>query len=475
MGPPETDEEVHGHCSNHEWDCSARRRDLAPARARLSGREPGRAGRAHHHARPGRAGRRPRLLASRCGSLPPADRPASRCSGCPPRPACAIELGRSTPMAAPIPAPSSLGAALFAPDHRFAIPRRGAGPRRRQRGCRRRAVRRRHRGAAAARRAPTAGRARQPRRRLSGDADLADGAFPEPAAVVLAIAAAQAAPWNGRHLALGIEPICSPFGLGPATARADNPLARSGVPTALDFSARPAFHHALPHRSGGAVSRCRASLVKPNRPVFTDLAGLAAMVADGDRFGVGGHHFARLPIALLRAIAERGARPVCATSRGPAACRSSSCSRRAPSPRSTSASPASTFSACRRASAPPRRPASVPVRDWTALAMIQALRAAQQNLPSLPFQLPAGSDMMARIPGAKEAADPLDGGAVGVVPALGSTRWCCMRSAPTRAAMCRSSVRARSTSPWSARRARCWSRSRRSYRSVRSPLPAARP
>ncbi len=46
----------------------------------------------------------------------------------------------------------------------------------------------------------------------------------------------KAPPWNGRHLAVGIEPICSPFGLGPATARTDNPLARSGVTTALDFS-----------------------------------------------------------------------------------------------------------------------------------------------------------------------------------------------------------------------------------------------
>ena len=60
----------------------------------------------------------------------------------------------------------------------------------------------------------------------------------------------------------------------------------------------------------------------------------------------------------------------------------------------------------------------MPVRDWTALAMIQALRAAQANLPSLPFQLPAGSDMMARIPGAKEAADPLDGGRSASIPAL---------------------------------------------------------
>lgn len=48
-------------------------------------------------------------------------------------------------------------------------------------------------------------------------------------------------PWNGRHLALGMEPICSPFGLGPATAVADNPVARSGTPTARDFAAGERF------------------------------------------------------------------------------------------------------------------------------------------------------------------------------------------------------------------------------------------
>ncbi|MGP1396040.1 MAG: hypothetical protein ACTS3R_11070 [Inquilinaceae bacterium] len=46
-----------------------------------------------------------------------------------------------------------------------------------------------------------------------------------------------APPWNGRHLALGMEPICSPFGLGIATARADNPIARAGTPTTRAFSA----------------------------------------------------------------------------------------------------------------------------------------------------------------------------------------------------------------------------------------------
>ena len=49
------------------------------------------------------------------------------------------------------------------------------------------------------------------------------------------------APWNGRHLALGMEPICSPFGLGPAVARADNPMAKAGTPTARDFAAGEVF------------------------------------------------------------------------------------------------------------------------------------------------------------------------------------------------------------------------------------------
>jgi hypothetical protein len=48
-------------------------------------------------------------------------------------------------------------------------------------------------------------------------------------------------PWNARHLALGMEPVCSPFGLGPATAAADNPIARSGTPTARDFAAGETF------------------------------------------------------------------------------------------------------------------------------------------------------------------------------------------------------------------------------------------
>lgn len=44
-------------------------------------------------------------------------------------------------------------------------------------------------------------------------------------------------PWNGRHQAVGLEPVCAPFDLGPRTAGAANPLARAGHPTAHAFRA----------------------------------------------------------------------------------------------------------------------------------------------------------------------------------------------------------------------------------------------
>jgi hypothetical protein len=51
----------------------------------------------------------------------------------------------------------------------------------------------------------------------------------------------QMAPWNGRHLALGFEPICSAFDLGPQISAADNPISRRGTKTARRFSAGERF------------------------------------------------------------------------------------------------------------------------------------------------------------------------------------------------------------------------------------------
>lgn len=159
------------------------------------------------------------------------------------------------------------------------------------------------------------------------------------------------------------------------------------------------------------------SLVKQNRPRFTDVEGLAAMVGGGDVFGVGGHHFARLPIALLRAIARLGVkdlRYVCWAGGLPLELLLEA---------NAVAEVDICFSSLDIFGLPPRFRAAaetnaVPVRDWTALAMIQALRAGQQNLPLMPFQLPEGSDMLARVPGAIAAPDPIAGITTGIIPAL---------------------------------------------------------
>jgi hypothetical protein len=48
-------------------------------------------------------------------------------------------------------------------------------------------------------------------------------------------------PWLGRHLALGVEPICSAFDLGPALSSGANPIAEEGVPTAQRLLADEPF------------------------------------------------------------------------------------------------------------------------------------------------------------------------------------------------------------------------------------------
>ena len=142
----------------------------------------------------------------------------------------------------------------------------------------------------------------------------------------------------------------------------------------------------------------------PNRPRFTDVEGLAAMVGQGDSLGVGGHHFARLPIALLRAIASSGIkdlRYVCWAGGLPLEllleadavaeidlCFSSL-----------------DISACRRVSCCCRDRRNTGSR-LTALAMIR--RCGRRSEPAVDA-VPAsgGSDMLARVPGASAASDPL--------------------------------------------------------------------
>lgn len=49
------------------------------------------------------------------------------------------------------------------------------------------------------------------------------------------------APWNSRHVALGVEPVCAAFDLGPATSTAPNPISAGGTATAREFHPDQAF------------------------------------------------------------------------------------------------------------------------------------------------------------------------------------------------------------------------------------------
>ncbi len=48
-------------------------------------------------------------------------------------------------------------------------------------------------------------------------------------------------PWNGRHLALGVEPVCAAFDLGTQISTAPNPINARGGPTAYAFRAGEVF------------------------------------------------------------------------------------------------------------------------------------------------------------------------------------------------------------------------------------------
>jgi len=48
-------------------------------------------------------------------------------------------------------------------------------------------------------------------------------------------------PWNGKHLALGVEPVCSAFDLGSRISSSPNPINARGTPTARVFASGEVF------------------------------------------------------------------------------------------------------------------------------------------------------------------------------------------------------------------------------------------
>lgn len=159
------------------------------------------------------------------------------------------------------------------------------------------------------------------------------------------------------------------------------------------------------------------NMKQTNSPLFVELEDLADYVEDGQRIGVGGLHFARLPLALIQELIHRGRRELEYVSWGGGL----------PLELLLAADAVRKIVFCfssldifglsplfRRA----LEEQEVEIEEWTALAMIQGFHAAQQKLPSMPFQIPHGSELMERSGYAVAYEDPVDGRALGAAPAL---------------------------------------------------------
>lgn len=154
------------------------------------------------------------------------------------------------------------------------------------------------------------------------------------------------------------------------------------------------------------------------RPVtFVSLSELAAYVNDGDKLGVGGLHFSRLPIALIKEVLRQGRKDLEYVTWGGGL----------PLEMLLAADAVRKVVFCFSSLdifglAPLFRKAleqgTVDVEEWNALGMIQGFHAAEENLPSMPFQIPFGSTMLDDVDFTAKFADPLTGREVMTAKAL---------------------------------------------------------
>ncbi len=115
----------------------------------------------------------------------------------------------------------------------------------------------------------------------------------------------------------------------------------------------------------------------------------------GARLGIGGFHFSRLPIALIQAVVRQGVRDLDYVSWG------GSLGLEMLLQAGAVRSMALCFNSLDVFGLAPRfrkavEDGSVPLEEWTALGMMQGFHAAQHGVPSMPFPLPLGSEIIAR-------------------------------------------------------------------------------
>lgn len=150
-----------------------------------------------------------------------------------------------------------------------------------------------------------------------------------------------------------------------------------------------------------------------NRPEFVELNDLAALVNDGDRISLGGFHFSRLPIALSRAVAQRGVRDLRYI------CWGGSLALEILLEGDTIGSLALCFNSLDVFGLSPRFRKAVesdmiPMEDLTDTVLMEGHRAAQYGMDSMSFVLPQGSQLLDRTTLGTIHPDPLTGDPIGV-------------------------------------------------------------
>jgi glutaconate CoA-transferase, subunit A len=152
-------------------------------------------------------------------------------------------------------------------------------------------------------------------------------------------------------------------------------------------------------------------------PSFLDLPAAADLIADGDRIGVGGALFSRLPVALVGELARRRPRDLTYVTWGGGLPLELLLQAEAVRKVVFCFSSLDVFGLAPRF----RRALEeglVEVEELPALAMAQGFDAALQRLPSLPFQVPVGSSILDRSSLTRVSPDPVAGSPVGSAAAL---------------------------------------------------------
>ena len=150
---------------------------------------------------------------------------------------------------------------------------------------------------------------------------------------------------------------------------------------------------------------------------YTSLTNLSSYVKNGSSIGIGGHHFARLPIALMNAVLKENPKNLEFISWSGGLALELFLQKKSIKKIQICFSSLDIFGL-----APTFRKIcedqSIPVVDWSALGLIKALRASQQNIDSEIFQYPWGSDLPNKTNFCEKFKDPKTGNIFAIVPSL---------------------------------------------------------